>query len=346
MPELSGYRHQLGVHCGSTALRNLSAHYTGQRWSEALCFGLAAGMNFTYVREPGSPFFLVMGRGSFTEGHFCEALDILMEVTHSDDADLAWHSLRQQVDAGIPMMIDVDMFELPYMVQALNLMEGVHFGGHKAIVTGYDADRGLVYLADYAWRERQAVTLSQLAAARDSRACPSRPRNAAFRFHFPQTLPPMGDAVRAALATMVNQMRHPYMEFNGLPAIARFCRQVPAWPLALQGEALQRNAELAAFMLEKAGSGGGAFRNIFSRFLYEAAELLGGVPLLHSAAAIYRQLAGQWREAAQLLIQASRDPATGMFQSGPAARTLMREIALNEVRGIDTISDYLLGSGR
>jgi hypothetical protein len=340
MPELSAYRHHLGVHCASAALRNVHHHYTGERWSEAMCFGLAAGLNFTYVREFQSPFYLVMGRGSAMENHFCDALGIRLEVCHSDDAELAWQHLRGQLDRGELVMIDADMFELPYMIQRLNLVGGVHFGGHKALVTGYDAQGGTVQLADYAWHARRSVTVAQLKAARDSRRCPSRPRNASFRFHYPGRLPPQRHALATALATMVNQMRYPFREFNGLPAIARFCRQVPKWGLAMSPDELRLNCSLAAFMFEKAGTGGGAFRNLYSRFLDEAAQVLEA-PVLTQAAALYRTLAGQWREVAALLEQAGADPGRGMYAPGNAAQLLMAEIGDNEVRGVELVSDYL-----
>jgi hypothetical protein len=281
-----------------------------------------------------------MGRGSFMESHFCDALEVQLEVRHADDAGTAWEHLKRQVDDGVLTMIDADMFELPYMVQQLKLVDGVHFGGHKALVIGYDSAAGTVQLADYAWLAPRSVTLEQLKAARDSRICPSRPRNASFRFHYPSEPPSTQRAVRASLATMVNQMRHPFRQFNGLPAVTRFCRQVPKWNLTLKGEELQRNTSLTAFMLEKAGTGGGGFRNLYSRFLLEASELLASSELAE-AASVYRTLAGQWREVAALLEQATDDPGTGMFAAHGAPRQLMAEVADNEALGVELIASYV-----
>lgn len=340
MLALTGYRHHLGVHCASAALRNIHYHYTGTRWSEAMCFGLASGLNFTYVREFGASFYLIMGRGSSMESHFCDALGIRLEVRHSDDAELAWQHLRGQLEQGVLTMIDADMFELPYMVQRLNLLDGVHFGGHKAIVTGYDDEAATVQLADYAWHAGCVVTVDQLKAARDSRRCPSRPRNASFRFHYPDRLPPTRVALLTALTTMVNQMRYPFLHFNGLPAVARFCRQVPKWHLTMAPDELRLNCSLASFMLEKAGTGGGAFRNLYGRFLGEAGTLLEA-PALAEASDIYLTLARQWREAAALLEQASADPASGMYAPANGGQALMADIADNEERGVELVAAYL-----
>lgn len=337
--DLAGFRHAPGVHCASAALRNLVLFHTGRKWSEALCFGLGAGLNFTYVREPGSPVFLVMGRGSYMESHFCDALEIRLLATHGDDPDAAQRHLHAVVDAGEPALVDTDMFHLPYMVDALGLQQGIHFGGHKLLVVGYDAAAEDVEVADYAWTTRKRLPAAQLARARDSRECPARPRNACFRFRFPDRLPEMADAVEVALQTFVGQMRHPFMPFNGLPAIDRFCRQVPKWRQALADDALSENTALAAFMLEKAGTGGGGFRNLYSRFLREAAEIAGS-DALAEAALLYRQLAGHWREAAALLEAAAADPARGMFEGDAPAR-LMREIAALEHAGVERIAAHL-----
>lgn len=340
MPRLNEYHHLRGVHCASAALRNVCHHYTGLRYTESLCFGLGSGLNFTYVREPGAPFFLVMGRGSYMESHFCDALGIYLEVAHSEDADLAWDHLRGLVEEGALAMIDADMFHLPYMVQSLDLMGGVHFGGHKVLVTGLDSARQEVELSDYAWAKPQLVSSEQLKLARDSRDCPARPRNGCFRFHFPEQLPPLGEAIQVALGTLVNQMRHPFKPYNGLPAIERFCRQVPRWQRAFAGDELILNLSLTAFMMEKAGTGGGSFRNLYSRFLREAAEILKA-PELERTANLYHRLAGAWREVAALLDEAAADPRRGILAPGGKPQLLLEEICTLETAGITAIEEFL-----
>ena len=339
MPRLKRYKHHRGVHCGSAALRNVLHYYTGVQLTEAMCFGLGAGMSFTYVRQPGSPIHMITGRGSYIEANFCDALNVQLDVTSTDEADTAWIHLRQCIDDGSLVMIDTDMFELPYMVKRLNLAGGLHFGGHKVLVTGYCDEKGVVQLADYAWQQEQELEFGRLRAARDSRLGSSRPGNACFRFHFPDELPPFEHAICLALHNMVNQMRHPYLHFNGLPAIQRFCRQLPNWNKAMRGEDLQRNLSMAAFMLEKAGTGGGAFRNLYSRFLEEAGQLLDA-PQLHRAASIYRDLSGHWREVAALLDESVDGSPNGIFANGKDVRNLMNDIAENEELGVEVIATF------
>lgn len=343
VPTAASYRHIRGVHCVTTALRSLLHHFTGEKWSEGLCFGLGSGLNFTYVRERGAPFFLIMGRGSYVETHFCDALGIRLESYRSDDPVLGWEYLRSLLDRGTLAMVDADMFCLGYLVQALGLMDGVHFGGHKLVVPGYDPEEGRVLVCDYAWQEPWSLTIDQLQRARSSTDCPSPPRNACFTFHFPDGLPPLSHAIPWALETTVRQMRHPFLPVNGLPAVDRFCRQVARWGRIFDEEDLRVHTALTAFMLEKAGTGGGNFRNLHHRFLSTAADLIGAPELLR-VAAVYKRLAVAWREVAGLLEESLEDPGGGLYAPGGAPQRLLDEIALLEHQGIADTEAFVRGA--
>jgi hypothetical protein len=338
---LRGYRHHRGVHCASAAMRNVYTHYTGEPLTEALCFGLGAGLGFTYIRDPQSGLFLVGGRGSYLESHFCNVLGIRLKVYHSEDPDLAWSHARRLLDQGHLVMMDVDMFHLPYMVQLLELDQRFHFGGHKVLLTGYDPERQLAYLGDYAWSDPQPVTAEELKRARSSAECTYPPRNVAFTFGFPRRLPSLRAAAHCGIQSVVWQMRAPYMDrFGGLASVSRFCRQAARWGRLFAGEELQLLTSLAWLMIEKAGTGGGNFRILYGRFLGEAAALLDA-PALLPAAEHYRRLGARWREAAALLQESLRDPAAGMYAPGRAPQLLLDEIDAGEQKGIALLEDYL-----
>lgn len=54
MERIESYVHQPGVHCGTAALRNLSAFY-GWSDSEAVCFGIGGGPAFVLYEQPDEP---------------------------------------------------------------------------------------------------------------------------------------------------------------------------------------------------------------------------------------------------------------------------------------------------
>ena len=74
MPRLD-LAHERGNHCGSTALRDLADFY-GWGFDEATCFGLGAGLGFSFLRTPDPPERLFFGRTSWLETAFFDHLGI------------------------------------------------------------------------------------------------------------------------------------------------------------------------------------------------------------------------------------------------------------------------------
>jgi hypothetical protein len=283
----------------------------------------------------------VGGRGSYLESHFCNVLGVRLKVYHAEDADLAWDHARRLLDQGRLVMMDVDMFHLPYMVQFLELNQRYHFGGHKVLLTGYDPEQELAFLGDYAWSDPQPVSVEDLKRARSSTDCTYPPRNAAFTFDFPRRLPSLRAAARSGIQSVVWQMRAPYMDrFGGLASVSRFCRQAARWGRLFAGEELRLLTSLAWLMVEKAGTGGGNFRVLYGRFLGEAAALLDA-PALGPVADHYRRLGALWREAAALLQQSIAEPGAGLYAPGRAPQLLLDEIDALEHAGIEKLEEFL-----
>ncbi|MBW2356314.1 MAG: BtrH N-terminal domain-containing protein, partial [Deltaproteobacteria bacterium] len=68
--------HRPGVHCASTGLRDLAAFH-GLDWSEAMCFGLGAGLGLWYLSLPGlSPSRMVHVRSADIEEQLFTRIDI------------------------------------------------------------------------------------------------------------------------------------------------------------------------------------------------------------------------------------------------------------------------------
>ena len=119
-PSLSvhSYKHLLGTHCVTAALRNLVHYYTGEVMSEAMIFGLGSGLNFTYIRRPGSNFFLTMGRGTEIETLFADLVNIDLDCVLFRERGPAWQFVQELISEQHPVMVDTDMFHLPYMIQS------------------------------------------------------------------------------------------------------------------------------------------------------------------------------------------------------------------------------------
>src|SRR5690554_6966069 len=94
------YNHKIGIHCASTAMRDILAYY-GLDLTEELCFGLGCGLSFVYWRAPGM-FMLLQGRGNELEKDICEFLGLHLNYMKTDHEEFGWELTRQYVKQKIP----------------------------------------------------------------------------------------------------------------------------------------------------------------------------------------------------------------------------------------------------
>ncbi len=299
---VSDFDHAPGQHCASTALSNI-LRFHGLPISEAMVFGLGAGLGFFYIRNDDlSPKRLYHGRTVTLESDFCThaALSVVTGV-ESDDRR-AWQYLREQLAAGIPVMLSTDTFYLAYQNTTS------HFPGHRAVAVGFDEAADRVYLADRKLLDYQAVSRDELRLSRNADDYPMPCRNEFHHFHagsvtMGRSLP---EAIQMALrrnaawmlGTSADELPFASMGLEGMRKLAADLpdwKALPDWSWA---------ARFAYQIIVKRGSGGLFFRSIYRDFLSEAAELippLGGEGLVERTASI----ANAWGEVAAVLKEES-----------------------------------------
>ncbi len=103
-------------------------------------------------------------------------------------------------------------------------------------------------------------------------------------------------AVPRAIERAASEMLEPpFGEFGGVPALERLAAEAGSWPEA--AEDWQWCARFAYQVIERRGTGGGAFRLMYSRFLEEAGR--DEAPLAAAAAARWTELAEAFRAASE-----------------------------------------------
>lgn len=245
---IDDYPHRLGGHCGSGALRDL-IDWAGLGWdgppTEALVFGLSGGLDFHWMRIPDSnPPFYVGGRTVELELDLCRRLGITVERRQTDDASEGWTWITDELHAGRPVMIWADILRLPYLrVRLTNTC-------HDIVVTGYDTETGVAYVADNDREEIQEVPLEDLAKARDSSGFPVPNRHGTFPMRFPEKLPDLlplaREAASASAANLGPANEDPLADLlpdgvgyaGGLPGIRQFASDMARWPDDLPPETL------------------------------------------------------------------------------------------------------------
>ncbi|HVY78045.1 MAG TPA: BtrH N-terminal domain-containing protein [Solirubrobacterales bacterium] len=291
MPTVPGYRHTPGHHCGSTALRNLLAFHGVANLSEEMAFGLGAGACFYYVvLDDASPTRWFNGRTARLEENFDELTGAALRLrTFEPGDDGAWAAARAEVDAGNPVLLLTDLYYLDHYGNS------AHFPGHAVVLAGYDEEHA--HLSDTGFEQLQTTTrLDDLDRARHSDH-PAYPL-AGHMFTATEAVSP--EQLRAAIPAAIERaaeamVASPFGEFAGLGAVERLAAEAGSWPEIAAD--WQWCARFGYQVIERRGTGGGAFRLMYSRFLEEAGR--PEAPLAAAAAARWTELAEAFRAASE-----------------------------------------------
>ena len=289
MPFVPGYTHTPGHHCGSTALRNLLAFH-GVELSEEMAFGLGAGACFYYVAiEQASPTRWFNGRTARLEENFDELTGAALQLRTFEAGDAgAWAAARGEVDAGRPVLLLTDLFYLDHYGNS------AHFPGHAVVLAGYDEE--VAHLSDTGFEQLQTTRLENLDRARHSDH-PAYPL-AGHMFTVAGEVSPerLREAVPAAIERAARAMVEPeFRDFSGLDAVRRLAAEAGSWPEV--AEDWQWCTRFGYQVIERRGTGGGAFRPMYSRFLEEVGR--PEASLAADAAAAWTDLAGAFHAASE-----------------------------------------------
>lgn len=289
-----------GQHCETTALGVLLRH-EGLDLSEPMLFGLGSGLSFVYWDSKAMDFPFLGGRVKPFELTrnlaTCLGLDLLVAETTS--ARKAWQNVAALLDAGRPVGLQLDSYHLDYFSTK------AHFGGHVVAMYGYDEQDA--YLVD---TESQggavSTSIEALARARAERG-PMTARHRSFTITVPSGRPEPRERIIPAIKTCAHAFLNPPIANLGHRGIEKAAGQVPKW-LRRSGNP-REDLPRAALLMERAGTGGALFRNLYRDFLAECAQLIDSSHL-RTGHMLYAEAAALWTQVAELLAAAgeSGDP--------------------------------------
>ncbi len=318
MKLISGFRHIPGVHCGTTAMRDLLL-FVGLDFSEAMCLGLSSGLGFTYFRNPRGtpPSHIFYGRTATLEHDLCAHLALDFEAGTDENADRAWRNAKDWIDRGVPLLLHVELSQLPYYHTR------TPFPGHRVVLVGYDDAWRRALLADTGLPGLQQVSYETLVKARTAQIPPILLHNEWLVIKSALPRVSVRDAVVTALrdnALAMDLDRAPHLGIMGMETLAEDFENwtdVPDWVLC---------AKFAYQNIEVRGTGGGFFRKMYAQFLREAETIdkrLRGVGLAETM----EQIADEWSAFGKLLrrIAAGQDRAAYAQASRAMRRLAMRE---------------------
>ncbi len=290
---IPNFIHHPGVHCESTAVRNLLA-FDGLLLSEPMVFGLGSGLNFIYWDMKRMPFPFIGGRVRPGElsANLAENLGFDLVVEETGSREKAWANLKRDLSENRPVGLKLDMFYLPYF------RNPPHFPAHYVVACGFDEKSA--FLADTDFKTIQEVPISDLQKARSARGFFSS-RNLSFKVANVPDKINFPSCIRKAVRKTAAQMLYPPIKNLGISGIRKFSSEILDWQ-ARSGNP-KRDFESFYTLFEKAGTGGAGFRNLYHDFLRECLAHVSS-PHLQKAHIIFSELASAWTEISEKIRQA------------------------------------------
>lgn len=288
-----------GVHCETVATGTLLLSQ-GITLSEPMLFGLGEGLGFIFLNLSSLPLPFLGGRSKPFEltRAVCRNLGATCAASETTSKAKAWAQLEAALKMSRPVGLQLDCFYLNYFKNP------PHFAGHFVAATRLVGNS--VEVVDTTQQGgTHLVPRQELESARHAKG----PMSANARQYTIESKKSINLAAATLGAMRNNAKRYLRPEFSGMGAmgIRKLAKSLPTW--LDKAESPKADLSLAAQLMEKAGTGGALFRNLYRDFLTETAELFparksSSIRMARDAMATS---AGMWSQIAALVERCAND---------------------------------------
>lgn len=315
-----------GQHCETTATGSLLKNI-GIELSEPMMFGLGEGLGFIYWDMPKLMDFPFTGgrikQDELTK-NLCRNLNLSLDVKETSSIKTAWQNVKEKIDAGIPVALKLDSYYLDYFTTK------VHFAGHYVAMYGYNDT--YAYLVDTKQQGSTAkATLKNLELARNEKG-PMSSKNLSYTIAKDSALPDLEKIIPVAIKNNAADFLNPPIKNIGYKGIEKAGQMIKKY-FARSKDAAQY--ELAARLMEKGGTGGALFRNMYRDFLKESLEYVSSKEI-EAGFKMYAEVAPMWNEVSSLIEKAGKtfdqkylDEASG----------ILSDISKREKEAMETLTE-------
>jgi hypothetical protein len=337
--QFGGLAFATGYLANTLAYQGATAPHTGKLYSEALLMGINGGIAagyFAFEYQGTDPHLHFLTRYPFNEepGMVFERLAIPMEARTTTDPQKAAANVVGALAAGKPAIVWIDVFAL-YHGQPLNDMWLIN----PVVVYGFDAQNGVVHLADRA-RVPHVISAAAFAAAR-ARLSKTRHRMMTIGTPDGSRLPLAVEAgIRACIDIFTGKPPVGAASSWGFAAYDKWIdllsspKGKQSWAKMFAPGPRMYNGLITSYKyIQKWYTGGSGARHIYADFLDEAAVILRK-PALADGAMQFREAARLWEAFMRTVLPDDCAPLR-------EARVLMdREYDLFVSRGIQAHAEY------
>jgi hypothetical protein len=314
-----------GVHCETTATGTLLRQLRIEL-SEPMLFGLGEGLGYIFWNMRSMDFPFIGGRvkpDQLTQ-NIARNLHLELVVKETSSAQKAWNDIKALIDDGQSVGLKLDCFYLDYFSQP------IHFAGHYVAMYGYDNQSA--YLVDTNQQGGLVKTsLKSLSLARAAKG-PMASRNLHFTLHQSSRSPDLKQSVLQAIRSNATDYINPPITNIGYKGVAKTATEIVKW--FKNSRNIADEFRTTAMLMEKAGTGGALFRNLFRDFLHESFELLK-LDQLNEGYEAFAEIAGYWNEVSALFERAAETENFAYIQQ---SADILRTIAEKERKTMEMLA--------
>ncbi|WP_343704031.1 BtrH N-terminal domain-containing protein [Chitinophaga sp.] len=314
-----------GQHCETTATGTLLLQQQISL-SEPMLFGLGEGLGFIFWHMKAMDFPFIGGRVKpdvLTE-NIAANLRLQLTVKETSSARKAWEEVKALLNEGQAVGLKLDCYHLEYFSKPF------HFAGHYTAIYGYD-DANAFLVDTLQQGGRVKTSLESLAKARAEKG-PMASKNLYYTLHKGKPYN-LDEAVRNAIRNNAKAYLHPPITNIGYKGILKTAGELEKW--FNTSSSRERDFCTTAMMMEKAGTGGALFRNLYRDFLQESYALLR-LPVLQQAHEAFVNIAAQWTAVSSLLDEAGRTEDVRPIREAAA---VLKKISAEEQTAMGLLAD-------
>ncbi len=260
-----------------------------------MLFGIGEGLGFIFWHLKTMDFPFLGGRikPDILTANICRHLGLDLTVKETRSVKKAWANCVEPLEKGQPVGLKLDCFHLEYFRTRF------HFAAHYVALYGYDKQSA--FLVDTRRQGGPVTTTHENLRLARSEKGPMSSRNLSFtigRSHAPTATEP---AVRQAIRNNAQSYLNPAITNLTYKGILKTSREIIKW--FERSPTRTTDFQTTAALMERGGTGGASFRNLYRDFLQECVTEFGMTELAGPHAQ-FCQIAEQWTQVAELFHQA------------------------------------------
>lgn len=314
-----------GQHCETTTTGTLLLQLHIEL-SEPMLFGLGEGLGYIFWNMKSMDFPFIGGRVKpdvLTE-NIARNLNLELTVKETSSVQKAWGNVKSLIDNGQVVGLKLDCFYLEYFSRPF------HFAGHYTAIYGYDSENA--FLVDTKQQGGQVKTsLKSLELARAEKG-PMSSKNLYYTLQKTDNDFDLETAILKAIRNNATEHINPPITNIGYKGILKTSSEIIKW--FKSSKDIENDFKMTAMLMEKAGTGGALFRNLYRDFLKESYDLLK-LDKLKQGHTEFAEIAKLWNTVSDLFVKVSE---TKDFKYIEQASEILKILSIKEKKTMELLA--------